>query len=130
MMFEYQPGRCNIGARNIRNRRVAGFGLMALTVGLAVAFQRFSGIPDIVHFSLAVPLFFALLCHFQAKQGFCVVHGLRGTYHSDQRRDVVTDMPALMKDRRKALEIILVSLLVTILLVGAYRVFVVLARQP
>lgn len=120
---EYRPGVCNIGPAEIAaRRRVGHVGLIAtiaVWVALAVA-----GAPSWVRLVAAVPATVAASGYLQAWFRFCAAFGARGVFNFGPlgRTEAVEEVEARTRDRRKASQIILGSLLIGIA-VGVVAVF-------
>ena len=56
----------------------------------------------------------------QARARFCVFHGLAGTYHTDLRKEEVSEPLARAHDRGRALAIFAKTFLATVLAFGAF----------
>jgi hypothetical protein len=104
----YVPGVCNIGAHEIRRRRV--FGVLGLTVAgiLAVALVA-SAAPWFLRLAILLPLWGGLIAWLQARRRFCVAFarlGVRNLGPDDASREAVEDEAARTADRAAASRLI------------------------
>lgn len=107
-MADYQPGVCNIGEAERRQRYGLGAVGMAATLALVLATLSWGG-PQWLLAATAVPLFGAALGYFQGRLGFCVNYGLRGLYDvtvDGGDRRAVDDDAARAADRRQVARIV------------------------
>jgi hypothetical protein len=109
---EYESGVCNIGPDEIAHRlTLAHIGLL-ITLGF-LALLIVTHVPLLARFSVALPAWGTAVAYLQAWRRFCVAFGALGVFNfgevgSTQR---VTDPRARARDRRRALEIILLGLI-------------------
>lgn len=119
----YRPGACNIGPAEIRARRLSGHVGLAATIGLVGALIVFGHEPA-WRLLAFVPAAGAAAGYLQASMRFCANFGWRGVFNfGDRIRDTteVIDAAAAAADRRKALQIMLLSALAGVLVaLGAY----------
>jgi hypothetical protein len=111
---EYIPGKCNIGAGEIRKRRALGLIGLAATIVLWAVFIVLKS-PAPWRLLLFVPALLAALGFIQSKQGFCVKYGLDGAYkfgRNVSRPKSPEQADFRRKDRRTALRIIGFSALI------------------
>jgi hypothetical protein len=107
----YVPGVCNIGPAEIRRRRL--FGHLGLAVSLALLAGLIAlGAPHLARLLLIVPAAGAATGYLQAWLHFCAGFGSAGTYNFGPLGTVtrVEDPAARARDRRKSMQIGLVSL--------------------
>ncbi|MEO8528612.1 MAG: hypothetical protein ABI435_06005 [Pseudolysinimonas sp.] len=107
----YQPGVCNIGPAEIRQRRLSGWISVAFAVAflvLAFALQW----PAPVRLIVAFPVVFAANGFLQAAFHFCVNFGTRGLFNFGEvgTTEAVHEAEYRRKDQRKALLIGVLSL--------------------
>ena len=77
---DYIPGKCNLGSEEIEMRkRKAKIGLI-LTLLSIIALQIFHPSPN-YKLLIFIPLFYSILCYYQAQQKFCVAFGIIGIYN-------------------------------------------------
>jgi len=109
----YRPGVCNIGPAEIaRRRRVGHAGLLAAVALLAVLVAI--GAPPLIRLIVALPAAGATAGYLQAWLRFCAAFGSRGVFNFDTlgQTQHVEDAEARARDRARALQIGLVSLVV------------------
>lgn len=110
---EYRPGVCNIGPEEIGRRRRAGYiGLVASVVLLVVLLAV--GAPHPVRLLVALPAAAAASGYLQAWLRFCAGFGWRGVFNFGQlgRTDQVSDEDSRSRDRARARQIFLASLVI------------------
>ena len=118
---EYIPGQCNIGSKEIeRRKRKAILGLAISLLGIALL-QYFNS-PSAWRFILFLPLFYSIICYYQAQQKFCVVFGIFGIYNFDNigKTKRVNESNDKKKDSWYAWLIIFKSILFALLIVVIY----------
>jgi hypothetical protein len=109
-MADYQPGVCNIGEAEQRQRYAVG--AVGMTGTLVVVAGVLSGVgPRWVLLATAIPLFGAALGYLQGRLGFCVGYGLRGRYDATDDgagtgTERVDDEAARAVDRRRGLAVV------------------------
>ena len=107
----YRPGACNIGPAEIRARRLSGHVGLAATVGLVGALIVFGHDPA-WRLLAFIPATGSAAGYLQAAMRFCVNFGWRGVVNfGDRIHDTtpVTDPAAAAADRRRALQLMLLS---------------------
>ncbi len=118
---EYIPGKCNLGTEEIEmRRRKAKIGLM-LTLLSIIAIQIFH--PSLNYRLLIfIPLFYSILCYYQAQQKFCVAFGIIGIYNFEKlgKSKRVLENEFKNKDIKNSWLIILKSFLLSFLIVAIY----------
>lgn len=103
----YQPGVCNIGPAEIRQRRRSGYlGLAVAVVFLVLAFAL--GWPAWVRLLVALPVALAATGFLQAAFHFCVKFGTQGLFNFGElgAQEAVHEAEYRRKDQRKALLIV------------------------
>jgi hypothetical protein len=103
----YQPGVCNIGPAEIRQRRMSGYlGLGISVVFLVLAFAL--GWPAWVRLFVALPVALAATGFLQAAFHFCVKFGTQGLFNFGElgTQEAVHEAEYRRKDQRKALLIV------------------------
>jgi glucan phosphoethanolaminetransferase (alkaline phosphatase superfamily) len=111
---EYIPGVCNIGPAEIQRRMQAGWLGLAAAVLLWVVFILFS-VPAPWRLLLFFPAVTAAIGFLQAAMHFCAAFGILGVFNvaaAAGKTDSVEQAEFRKADRKKALLIILYSLLV------------------
>jgi len=109
----YQPGVCNIGPAEIRQRRLTGFiGLAFAVAFLVLAFAL--GWPAPVRLIVAIPVAIAATGFLQAAFHFCVRFGTQGLFNFGElgTQEAVHEAEYRRKDQRKALLIIVLTALI------------------
>ena len=109
----YQPGVCNIGPAEIRQRRRVGLiGLVVAVVFLAVAFVL--GIPAPYRLLVFLPVGMAASGFLQAGMHFCARFGASGLFNFGDVGPTESVMEADFRraDQRKAIQIIVFTLII------------------
>lgn len=118
----YQPGVCNIGPAEIRARRRTGWiGLAVAVVFLVLAFAL--QIPAPFRLLVALPVGMAATGFLQGAFHFCVRFGTQGLFNFGEMgaEEQVHEAEYRRKDQRKAILIVVLSLLITVVVaVGAF----------
>lgn len=121
----YEPGRCNIGPAEIRARRLSGHVGLAATIGVVAALILFGADPA-WRLLAFIPAAGGAGGYLQAAMRFCANFGWRGVFNFTDRihhTTDVTDAAAAAADRRKALQVMLLSALAGVVVaVAAYLV--------
>jgi hypothetical protein len=110
---QYIPGVCNIGRAEIKLRKIVGWIALATTVALWAALAAV-GASAVWRLVLFVPATVAAIGFLQAAWHFCANFGLRGVLNFGPnvgKTDTVEQAEFRRQDRRKALQIIGLSLL-------------------
>jgi hypothetical protein len=106
----YQPGVCNIGPAEIRQRRLTGWvGAAIAVVFLVLAFAL--GWPAPVRLLVFLPVVLAANGFLQAAFHFCVRFGTQGLFNFGDvgTQEAVHEAEYRRKDQRKAILIIVLS---------------------
>ena len=109
---EYESGVCNIGPDEIAHRlTLAHIGLL-ITLGF-LALLIVTHVPLLARFSVALPAWGTAVAYLQAWRRFCVAFGALGVFNFGQVGSTqrVADPRARARDRRRALEIVLLGLI-------------------
>jgi hypothetical protein len=109
---DYEAGVCNIGPDEIAHRlTLAHIGLL-ITLGYLVLLLV-THVPLIARFSVAMPAWGTAVAYLQAWRRFCVAFGALGVFNFGEvgTRERVQDPRQRARDRRRALEIVLLGLL-------------------
>lgn len=112
----YQPGVCNIGPAEIRQRRMSGWIGAAVTVVAVAAFLVFH-VPAPFRLLAGLPAILAATGFLQAALHFCVNFGMRGLFNVDKDlgdTESVMEADFRRADQRKAVQIIVFSVLIGI----------------
>ncbi|MEP6843473.1 MAG: hypothetical protein ABJA11_08125 [Pseudolysinimonas sp.] len=115
----YQPGVCNIGPAEIRQRRRVGWiGLAAAVVFLALAFALH--LPAPFRLLVALPVGMGATGFLQGAFHFCVRFGTQGLFNFGEMgaEEQVYEAEYRRKDQRKAILIAGLSLLITVVVAG------------
>jgi len=100
-MTDYNPGKCNIGAREKRNRAIIGAsGLLTAALMTGVIIQQ--GLPDSVLLFVFIPLLLGFEGIFQALNSFCVHYAHKGVYNVADDLKEVENQEDHEEDERKA----------------------------
>jgi len=116
----YQPGVCNIGKAEIRQRRQTGIAGVVITVVALVAFVAF-GVPDPWRAFIVLPAGLGAAGFLQAAFKFCARFGMSGLFNVGddlKQKEAVHEQEYRRKDQRKALAIIGLSLLIALAVFG------------
>ncbi len=120
----YQPGVCNIGPAEIRQRRRVGWiGLAVTVVFLALAFGF--GIPSPYRLLAVLPAGMGATGFLQGALHFCVRFGTQGLFNFGDvgSEEAVHEAEYRRLDQRKAIQIIVFSLLIALVVgVGAFLI--------
>jgi hypothetical protein len=120
----YQPGVCNIGPAEIRQRRMSGYlGLAVSVVFLVLAFAL--GWPAWVRLFVALPVALAATGFLQAAFHFCVRFGTQGLFNFGElgTQEAVHEAEYRRKDQRKALLIVgLTAVIAAVVAIAAFLV--------
>jgi hypothetical protein len=120
----YQPGVCNIGPAEIRQRRRLGWiGLAVTVVYLALAFAL--GFPPAFRLLAALPAGMAATGFLQGAFRFCVRFGTQGLFNFGDlgTEEAVHEQEYRRLDQRKAIQIIVFSMLIAVVVgVGAFLI--------
>lgn len=120
-MVQYEPGVCNIGARERRRRRwlgVTGFVLAAVYVAV-VLYAELPAVLLLGAFAFLLPGFMGVL---QDRAKFCAGFAVREQYDfsgSGGESGFVRDKSAVPKDRVNATKQVLAAVLGSLVLTGA-----------
>src|SRR5713101_7386986 len=79
---EYDPGKCNIGARGRAIRLATGLGIIAIFAGVGVL--ALGSVSPVFRLFLFLPFYVGLLAVLEGTMSFCVLHASRGTYDLDE----------------------------------------------
>lgn len=112
----YQPGVCNIGPVEIRQRRAVGVIGLAVTVVALALFLAFD-VPWPWRLLVALPAIGGSVGFLQGALRFCVRFGMSGLFNFDDlgREEAVHETEYRRKDRAKAVTIIAGSVLIGLL---------------
>jgi uncharacterized membrane protein len=120
----YQPGVCNIGPAEIRQRRMSGYlGLAVAVVFLVVAFAL--GWPAWARLFVALPVALSATGFLQAAFQFCVRFGTQGLFNFGElgTQEAVHEAEYRRKDQRKALLIVgLTAIIAAVVAIAAFLV--------
>ncbi|HEY4224816.1 MAG TPA: hypothetical protein VGM70_03295 [Pseudolysinimonas sp.] len=111
----YQPGVCNIGPAEIRQRRRLGWiGLAVTVVFLVLAFAL--QFPAPFRLLAALPAGMAATGFLQGAFHFCVRFGTQGLFNFGElgTEEAVHETEYRKKDQRKAIQIAVLSLLIAV----------------
>jgi hypothetical protein len=116
---QYQPGVCNIGPAEIRQRRRSGIAGVIVTVIVVVAFVVFH-VPGPWRAFIILPAALGATGFLQAAFHFCARFGMSGLFNFGQvgTQEAVHEQEYRRKDQRKALLIIGLSALIGVAVFG------------
>ncbi len=112
----YVPGTCNIGAAEIKYRRMAGLVGLGATFILLALFVAFDIIP-VLRLVIFLPATLAAIGFLQAQLHFCVKFGMSGLFNFNDdmtRQETVEKAEYRRKDQQKAVTIIVASVVIGI----------------
>lgn len=110
---EYIPGVCNIGRAEVKLRKAIGWIGLMITAALWIALKM-AGVSAAWRLVLFLPATVAAIGFLQAAWHFCANFGLRGVLNFGPnvgKTDTVQEAEFRRQDRRKALQIISLSML-------------------
>jgi uncharacterized membrane protein len=117
-MKDYQTGFCNIGTEEKRLRRRFGYiGTIITILGIFVILGL--RLEPILSLLLFFPIYSAVIGFYQDRNNFCVAFGFSGLYNmAEDTRDIkkVQDEIKRKTDRKKAIKMSLVSLVISIVI--------------
>ena len=119
--YEYIPGQCNLGRKEILKRKIQT--LAGILISLIFAYYiHVNNLNSYLKLLLVIPVSYAVLCYFQAKEKFCVMFGAYGVYNlTDERNPVaVEDDEYKIADRKKAIRVLIKSILIALILTLIY----------
>ena len=118
---DYIPGKCNLGSKEIEMRKRKALGGLILTILSIIAIQIFHLSPK-YRLIIFIPLFYSILCYYQAQQKFCVAFGIIGIYNFGNlgKSKRVIESEFKNKDIRNSWLIIFKTLLLSFLIVVIY----------
>jgi len=119
-MAEYQPGVCNIGTEQRRARRLSGVGSFGIAAGLVVAVVL-GVLPESALVATAPFTFGGWVGLVQDYAGFCVAFGALARYDlsgSGGKAGSVSEREAVRADRKRALTILAVAAVLTVVTTG------------
>ena len=109
----YESGTCNIGPDEVAYRRTLGHVGLIVTLGVLIVLIAIHA-PLPVRFLVALPAWGTAVAYLQAWLRFCAAFGALGIFNfgSIGSRQRVQNAQLRARDRRRALEIVLLGLLV------------------
>jgi len=121
---KYIPGVCNIGPEEIKKRKQAGWMGLIATALLWAAFIWFD-ISSIWRLTLFIPAMMSATGFLQAYMHFCAYFGFASLFNFGDvgKTDSVSQAEFRAKDRRRAWQIIIYSILIG--LVAAITAFII-----
>jgi len=113
MQDKYIPGVCNIGLAEIKKRKQAGWAGLIATIVLWVAFIWFD-VPSAWRLLLFFPAMMSATGFLQAYMHFCAYFGFASLFNFGDvgKTDSVSQAEFRAKDRRRAWQIIIYSILI------------------
>ena len=120
---KYVPGSCNIGKAEIRRRyRIGYIGLfIALSGALIIHITNASSLWKLLIF---FPVFYSVSGFIQAISKFCFVYGFRNviSFTGIRRFERIKDEKLIRKDRRKAILIVSIVTIISLMIIAFYYV--------
>jgi len=119
-MAEYIPGVCNIGSAEIARRRRAGWVGVVISIVFLLLFILLH-IPPIFRLIVFLPASLAATGFLQAYFHFCAGFGFKGVYNLMKpvgETEEVEKAEFRAKDRQKAQQIMLYSVLISLVVAG------------
>jgi hypothetical protein len=116
----YQPGVCNIGKAEIRQRQQTGVIGAVVTVLALAAFVAF-GVPDVWRLFVLLPAGLGAAGFLQGAFKFCARFGMSGLFNFGddlKQQEAVHEQEYRRKDQRKALLILGLSALIALVVFG------------
>jgi hypothetical protein len=109
-MTEYQPGVCNIGKGEIRERYALAFMGFMISAALVSAIILYH-LPRLLLFVSFIPLALGFEGFYQGRLRFCAGFAAAGVYNVDNSKKKVTDPADHSKDLKKAKQIHIYSVI-------------------
>lgn len=108
---DYESGTCNIGPDEIAHRLTLAHVGLLITLGFLVLLFT-TDVPLLARFSIAIPAWGTAVAYLQAWRRFCVAFGVLGVFNFGRvgLRERVEDPRLRARDRRRAVEILLLGL--------------------
>lgn len=119
----YVAGQCNLGTEEIRRRMNIGWLGVVLTI-LVVLVLEILDVPRPYRIVVLPTIAVALSGFLQARHRFCYMYGWRGVFSIAGRKkfEKVKDNEDLQRDRKTAIQIVVMMLLGSILFTALYMV--------
>ena len=122
---QYIPGVCNIGTEERILRRRSGY-VSLLASFIIILIISITKADHIFKFVLFFPVFGTLISFIQDRLHFCAAFGLQGLYNFSKvilKSNRIQENNYLIEDRKKAIKIIIYSLLLSILITAVLYLF-------
>ncbi len=118
---EYIPGQCNLGIDEINSRKWKSLIGLIVSVLYIIMLYLFH-VTNEWRLFLFIPLFYSVICYYQAQRKFCVVFGIKGIFNFEKigKSTNVTNDLFKLQDRRNAWRIIFISFIFTFIIVAVY----------
>src|SRR5678809_965198 len=119
----YVAGQCNLGTEEIRRRMNIGWLGTVVTI-LVVLVLEIMDAPRPYRIVVLPTIGVALSGFLQARHRFCYLYGWRGVFSIAGRKkfEKITDNADLKRDRRKAIQIVVMMLVGSVVLTALYMV--------
>ena len=106
----YIPGTCNVGANEIRQRKLVGLVGLFFSVSSLIGLMAIDATRE-ARFGIFLPLIVASTGYVQSRRKFCMAYGLAGTFNFGKLGDIsqVSDPLSRRADRATAVKILLKS---------------------
>lgn len=110
---KYVPGVCNIGDEEIKMRKRTGQIGFVVTIALWMSFMWFD-VPQIWRLTLFIPAMMSAIGLLQAYMHFCAYFGFASLFNFGNvgKTDSVSQAEFRAKDRKKAWQIVIFSILI------------------
>jgi hypothetical protein len=112
---EYIPGACNIGADEIRQRKISGYGALIGTITAYLLF-RYIGVNQPYYLLLFFPAMMTALGLLQARARFCVYFGYKQIFNFGRPGGTpegsVSESAWIQADKKKARIIVYQSIII------------------
>ncbi len=119
--IKYNPGVCNINSYEV-NLRLKSALISFLISLLGLIFLLIFVSNDFIRVVLIGPIFLTVLNIIQSKNKFCVFYGLKheeNSQHGEKIPSKIKNRLYILKDKKKSIKIIFVSLLISVFLTSA-----------
>ncbi len=117
----YEPGLCNLGENEISSRKRKGIAGLIITFSLAFCLDVFH-YPNELRLLIFFPLFYSIICLYQARKKFCVYFGMKGIFNFDKigKSTAVGNEEFIKLDRKLAIQMTLTCFLLALAITVIY----------
>ena len=108
----YIPGTCNLGANEIRQRKLVGLVGLFFSISSLIGLMSIGAVPE-ARLGIFLPLMVASVGFVQVRSKFCLAYGFAGTFNFGKLGDIsrVSDPINRSADRGAAVKVLLKSFL-------------------